>query len=65
MTGGGRGQGGVQQIKVVNVVRFLNCQEPEEDSEFISRVKSRVKVFIVHSNIPNSRGQWPGRVILC
>ena len=39
--------------KVVNVVKFL-CQEPEEASEFISRVKSRVKVFIVHSNVCNS-----------
>ena len=30
------------QNKVVNVVEFLNCQEPEvEASEFISRVRSR------------------------
>ena len=38
------------QNKLINVVEFLNCQEPEEEaSEFISRVKDQTKVceFIV------------------
>ena len=39
------------QNNLVNVMEFLNCQEPEEASEFISRVKNKVKVceFIVMS----------------
>ena len=48
------------QNEIVKMVEFLKCQEPEEAaSEFISRVKGRVKVceFLVMSPTAEDSGQ--------